>query len=577
MAGKKTNKPYSGPVRLVTLEAGDTIQVILCKEGNGKLIEQKKFSDSKQYKKYCKAQKDKYDEVETLRIKDPGASAWYQRYDLTEWKEDAFQVPNTASLLDCFTALCDDSQHCPKAQAPLLLLGTFLSGYTSEVFSDIEYKRSGSSKVKAVVLNSPWREGITDFLHNLTEAFSLNLYQRMKTDCHLHFKPAKRFSASNEIKQIKPVANPYWTRTLHQLPFNGKTTEETIIGKVQIPISYQNAAVLIEQWTGLQSRSVEDFLRQNPFCAAVVVRKTQTHIAAEGQLPLNSKELIWADESFHSWKDLKYLLHAFIRAVFNAPDNLMEEISGDVWSESEILIARYRAQKGVARLTVTQRRTWRILLSRVDCCLDLFPDSQEWVDEALRVIRRSKVMKSYKEQRFPKADPNHKEKNNHSWRVRCKTTTITAYDKTFQLLEEELIEQYDAPMLRFEISRTSAKFKRGLSDEIKGSNKKILHTVMEDSKKEIHKYLKSIHADEPFVKYEECIRQIETIPSKKKRMHMKLLTDKLSDCKSYWQAVENSKLSASQLRAVEKAFQELGISPISLRNQTPFDKLQIIE
>lgn len=218
-----------------------------------------------------------------------------------------------------------------------------------------------------------------------------------------------------------------------------------------------------------------------------------------------------------------------------------------------------------------------LTLSRVDCCLDLFPDSQEWVDEALRVIRRSKVMKSYKEQRFPKADPNHKEKNNHSWRVRCKTTTITAYDKTFQLLEEELIEQYDAPMLRFEISRTSAKFKRGLSDEIKGSNKKILHTVMEDSEKEIHKYLKSIHADEPFVKYEECIRQIETIPSKKKRMHMKLLTDKLSDCKSYRQAVKNSGLSASQLRAAEKAFQELGISPISLRNQTPFDKLQIIE
>ena len=49
-----------------------------------------------------------------------------------------------------------------------------------------------------------------------------------------------------------------------------------------------------------------------------------------------------------------------------------------------------------------------LTLSRVDCCLDLFPDSQEWVDEALRVIRRSKVIKSYKEQRFPKDDPHHK-------------------------------------------------------------------------------------------------------------------------------------------------------------------------
>ena len=218
-----------------------------------------------------------------------------------------------------------------------------------------------------------------------------------------------------------------------------------------------------------------------------------------------------------------------------------------------------------------------LTLSRVDCCLDLFPDSQEWVDEALRVLRRSKVMKSYKENRFPKDDPHHKEKNNHSWRVRCKTTTITAYDKTFQLLEEELIETYDAPMLRFEISRTSAKFKRGLSNEIKGSNQKILHTIMKDSEKTIQQYLQSIHANETFVKYEECMRQIATVKSKTTRKHMKTLAEKLSDCKTYRQAVENSGLSASQLRAVEKAFHNLGISPITLRNSAPFDKLQVTE
>ena len=218
-----------------------------------------------------------------------------------------------------------------------------------------------------------------------------------------------------------------------------------------------------------------------------------------------------------------------------------------------------------------------LTLSRVDCCLDLFPDSQEWVDEALRVIRRSKVMRSYKEQRFPKADPNHKAKNNHSWRVRCKTTTITAYDKTFQLLEEELIEKYDAPMLRFEISRTSAKFKRGLSAEVKGSNPKILHTIMKNSEKTIQQYLQSIHVNATFVKYEECMQQIGTVKSKAKRKHMKTLAEKLSDCKTYRQAVENSGLSASQLRAVEKAFHNLGISPITLRNSAPFDKLQVTE
>ncbi len=58
----------------------------------------------------------------------------------------------------------------------------------------------------------------------------------------------------------------------------------------------------------------------------------------------------------------------------------------------------------------------------------------------------------------------------------------------FQLMEEDLLEQYDAPMLRFEVSRSGAKFKRGLSDEVKGSNKEILKTVMNESEKTIHSY-----------------------------------------------------------------------------------------
>ena len=130
----------------------------------------------------------------------------------------------------------------------------------------------------------------------------------------------------------------------------------------------------------------------------------------------------------------------------------------------------------------------QLTLSRIDCCLDYFPESQKWVDEALRVIRCSPYMKQYKLCTFGKEFPNHKEKNAHSWCICCKTTTLTVYDKTFQLMEEDLLEQYDAPMLRFEVSRSGAKFKRGLSDEVKGSNKEILKTVINESEKTIHSY-----------------------------------------------------------------------------------------
>ena len=218
----------------------------------------------------------------------------------------------------------------------------------------------------------------------------------------------------------------------------------------------------------------------------------------------------------------------------------------------------------------------QLTLSRIDCCLDFFPESQKWVDEALRVIRRSPYMKQYKLCTFGKEFPNHKEKNAHSWRICCKTTTLTVYDKTFQLMEEDLLEQYDAPMLRFEVSRSGSKFKRGLSDEVKGSNKEILKTVINESEKTIHSYMKKLHANLPFVRYSDCIARIETVKHSATRKNMRLLVEKLSDCKSYAQAVKNSGLSENKLRTVRKQFEKLGVQPATLRDTAGIDELKIL-
>ena len=218
----------------------------------------------------------------------------------------------------------------------------------------------------------------------------------------------------------------------------------------------------------------------------------------------------------------------------------------------------------------------QLTLSRIDCCLDYFPESQKWVDEALRVIRRSPYMKQYKLCTFGKGFPNHKEKNAHSWRICCKTTTLTVYDKMFQLMEEDLLEQYDAPMLRFEVSRSGAKFKHGLSDEVKGSNKEILKTVMNESEKTIHSYMKKLHADLPFVRYSDCMAKVEAVKHASTRKNMRLLVKKLSDCKCYAQAVKNSELSESQLRTVRKQFKKLGIQPITLKDKAEIEELQFV-
>ena len=213
----------------------------------------------------------------------------------------------------------------------------------------------------------------------------------------------------------------------------------------------------------------------------------------------------------------------------------------------------------------------QLTLSRIDCCLDYFPNSQDWVDEALRVVRRSPYMQKYKLCTFDKTFSNYKKKNAHSWLICCKTTTLTVYDKTFQLMEEDLLEQYDAPMLRFEVARSGAKFKRGLSDEVKGSNKKILKTVMNESEKIIHSYMKKLHANLPFVRYSDCIARIETVKHSATRKNMRLLVEKLSDCKSYAQAVKNSGLSENKLRTVRKQFEKLGVQPVTMCDTAGID------
>lgn len=218
----------------------------------------------------------------------------------------------------------------------------------------------------------------------------------------------------------------------------------------------------------------------------------------------------------------------------------------------------------------------QLTLSRIDCCLDYFPNSQDWVDEALRVVRRSPYMKKYELCTFDKTFSNHKKKNAHSWRICCKTTTLTVYDKTFQLMEEDLLEDYDAPMLRFEVSRSGAKFKRGLSEQVKGSNKKILKTVMDESEDTIHSYMEMLHADLPFVRYSDCMAKIETVKHASTRKNMRLLVKKLSDCKSYAQAVKNSGLSKNKLRTVRKQFEKLGVQPATLRDTAGIDELKIL-
>ena len=373
MATKNGKTPYTGPKRLIVLENSDRIITILCRERSGKFIEHKSFSDCTDYKKYKQRLSESSESVKTLKIENPWADKWRKRYDLAKWKEDTDLVSNVPKLLSRFESLCDDDHHCPRAQAPLLLLGAFLSGYASEAFHDIDVILNGTSKARAVILTTPWTEGVSDFLREVTNCLSCNLFKHMKHETHLQWKPRKIISKAEDEDSLEALAYPQWEKAISEQEwlFSGAaSTKKLVTGDCGIPLAYRNAAVLLEQWTGLPVKKTEEFLRHNPFCAAVVLRSSRAKIEVEGQLPLNPKELIWLDETFNGWQNMKYLMHGFLAAVFSEPTDKTFEILARCWVDAEMLISRYQAQKGISRLTAVQRRTWRMLVASLLAFLD---------------------------------------------------------------------------------------------------------------------------------------------------------------------------------------------------------------
>ena len=195
----------------------------------------------------------------------------------------------------------------------------------------------------------------------------------MKHETHLQWKPRKIISNAEDEDSLEVLAYPQWEKEISEqerLAGGAVSTKKLVTGDCGIPLAYRNASVLLEQWTGLPIKKTGEFLRSNPFCAAVILRSSRAKIEVEGQLPLNPKELIWLDETFKGWQNMKYLMHGFLTAVFSEPTDKTFEILARCWVDAEMLIARYQAQKGISRLTAVQRRTWRMLVASLLAFLD---------------------------------------------------------------------------------------------------------------------------------------------------------------------------------------------------------------
>lgn len=223
-------------------------------------------------------------------------------------------------------------------------------------------------------------------------------------------------------------------------------------------------------------------------------------------------------------------------------------------------------------------------LHRPDMTANLIFDDGRLVDEFIRILKRSMILPHYKLDWFRAKEKKAKDcklANRHSYKQYCKSAAFFVYDKTAQL---EMIDSFPEALtgktvLRLEAQLRRKALKKWVSGKRPGSNWEIIRDVYKNRKKIINWYLDRLQPQcEKYVRYADAVSLVESAKLKRKtRERMLYLLRKASDRNSLSATLDDLRdkyhLSKSQCNTVLKKFKKLGISPITLRNDSDFDEL----
>lgn len=226
-------------------------------------------------------------------------------------------------------------------------------------------------------------------------------------------------------------------------------------------------------------------------------------------------------------------------------------------------------------------------LSRCDLTINIEFSCQEELMQYLRILKKSILLHDYSHVFFRKDDQkaeDWKTANTHSYCISCESASFLVYDKIAQLqmidrCDETLMDKH---ILRLEAELKRTALKRHLGKSSMETNYKLLSAASTQSAKVVRWYLKRMQPQcEEYLRYEDAVRTIEEADfGKKIKERMLHLLRKTSDKGSLSAALESMRekfhLKKNQCRTVLKKFQKLGISPITLANNSPFEELPFL-
>lgn len=209
-------------------------------------------------------------------------------------------------------------------------------------------------------------------------------------------------------------------------------------------------------------------------------------------------------------------------------------------------------------------------LSRIDRCVNIYCDNQRLFRELVRVLRKlptpPKYERKYHVSGDRKADNRY---NKHSICFACKTRELIIYDKTYQIIENGIVVDYeDLPqgVLRFEVHEERERIRKVEKEHPEFTTQDILWHFVKTSEEKIPRAFSQCFSEVPFLRIEKIYETIEASRySDETKTAMRELAHQLQRKQSVDKALstlEKQKINTAKL--LDK-FENLGISPVPLR------------
>ena len=204
----------------------------------------------------------------------------------------------------------------------------------------------------------------------------------------------------------------------------------------------------------------------------------------------------------------------------------------------------------------------QLILSRIDCTVDIAFPSEAEIMEYIFCLKRTELAPAYKTHEFdPSADERNAERNQHSFRVACQDVSLTVYDKSYQLADQGL-------MLENEILYDTTKEK--------------IVWFSEMSVRLLEDYFRRTLAPGDYLRFDLAVRKIEESNfSRKKKERMLDFLHQVVRChkNGVRKAIRRFKergYSSSQVKGVLNSFQEIGLNPVTIHNDSTLERFPCI-